>query len=351
MKRVAVLHAQVPFQWGGAEALVEGLVKAINRELLGVRAELVQLPFKWYPEEQILADIMAWRLLDLSQSCGEPIDLVIGTKFPSYAVKHAKKVLWLVHQHRVLYDLEGGEYDRLILSAQDLAIRNKIREVDAMLIGESKGIYTISHTVSERLLRFNRIASKPLAPPSPLADKINPGAYGDYIVCIARINRLKRQHLLVEALVHCSRAKAIIIGHGDDVYRAELEERIKSLQLQQRCQLVGFAEEKVLLNYLSGARAVFYAPHDEDYGYAAVEGFLAQKPLITCADSGEVRRFVEVTQSGWVAESDPLSISNVLEKVMLMPDKDLHRVASAGYAMAKTVNWKNVLEEIVVPFL
>ena len=61
VKRVIVLGAQVPFVRGGAEFLNEELVRQIN--LWGkkrqVVAELVQLPYRWYPETEILSSTLA----------------------------------------------------------------------------------------------------------------------------------------------------------------------------------------------------------------------------------------------------------------------------------------------------
>ena len=351
MKRVAVLHAQVPFNRGGAEALVEGFVAAINRDLPGVTADLIQLPFKWYPEEQILTDMMAWRLLDLSETCGEKIDLVIGTKFPSYAVKHDNKVVWLVHQHRVLYDLGGSQHDQQVLSPRDLAIRNKIRVADTKMVQEAKCIYSISQTVTDRLLHFNSVESTPLAPPSIMSEQIYTGQYGDYIVCIARINRMKRQHLIIEALKYCPTAKVIFIGGGDRQYQTEMEMTLQENGLLDRCVFAGFTETEVLLKHLANARAVFYAPYDEDYGYAAIEGFLAKKPLITCLDSGEVRNFAESTGSGWCVPSDAAAIGEVLNQVYRLSAQELERLAENGYQLAKTVTWTAVFDEIVTPYL
>jgi hypothetical protein len=59
MARVVVCTAQVPFASGGAERHAAGLVRELKRG--GHEADLVQLPFKWYPREEILASALAWR--------------------------------------------------------------------------------------------------------------------------------------------------------------------------------------------------------------------------------------------------------------------------------------------------
>ena len=102
MKTVLVCAAQAPFITGGAEILVSEL-KA-NLERRGFRADVASVPFKWYPVSEIVRQALAWRLLDVTESNGTRVDLVIPTKFPTFLVRHPRKVAWLFHQHREAYD-------------------------------------------------------------------------------------------------------------------------------------------------------------------------------------------------------------------------------------------------------
>jgi len=47
----------------------------------GHQAEIIAVPFKWYPPEKVLDHMLACRLLDLSEVMGTPGDLLIGLKF------------------------------------------------------------------------------------------------------------------------------------------------------------------------------------------------------------------------------------------------------------------------------
>src|SRR5689334_11583574 len=100
---VVIVTAQVPFVRGGAEVMAEGLRRALLAE--GHRADVVAVPFKWYPPKRIPEHMLACRLLDLSEANGDPVDRVIGLKFPAYLVRHPRKVVWLMHQHRQAYEL------------------------------------------------------------------------------------------------------------------------------------------------------------------------------------------------------------------------------------------------------
>ncbi|HZT81915.1 MAG TPA: hypothetical protein VFA26_16940, partial [Gemmataceae bacterium] len=84
--RIVIATVQVPFVRGGAEILADGLRDALRAA--GHQAEIVAVPFKWYPPERILDHMLACRLLDLTETCGAGIDRVIGLKFPAYFVNH-----------------------------------------------------------------------------------------------------------------------------------------------------------------------------------------------------------------------------------------------------------------------
>ncbi len=106
--RIAICAAQIPFVRGGAEVLYESLRDELLRR--GHQAEIVSLPFNWSSRLNIIQSALAWRLVDLTTAAGEPIDLVIATRFPSYLVQHPCKVVWLIHQFRQIYELKGTRF-------------------------------------------------------------------------------------------------------------------------------------------------------------------------------------------------------------------------------------------------
>ena len=136
VRRVLVCEAQVPFVHGGAEVHVRQLVRELR--LRGYLAELVSVPFKWYPKEEILPHAAAWRLLDLSESNGEPVDLLIASKFPTYFARHPNKVAWLIHQYRAAYELCGTEYSDFAHTELDVGLRDNLIRLDTRMLGECR---------------------------------------------------------------------------------------------------------------------------------------------------------------------------------------------------------------------
>ncbi len=87
--RIAVLNCQTPFVTGGAELHAANLIKELK--IRGHEADLVTLPFKWYPADCLSDAILAAQALDISQSSGNIIDLAIGLKFPAYLMRHPER--------------------------------------------------------------------------------------------------------------------------------------------------------------------------------------------------------------------------------------------------------------------
>ena len=95
-------------------------------------------------------------MIDLSESNGEPIDLVIATKFPTYFVRHPNKVTWLIHQYRAIYDLCGTPYSEFRHTEADVRLRDRLIELDTQVLGESRRLFTIAQNTTDRLVALQR---------------------------------------------------------------------------------------------------------------------------------------------------------------------------------------------------
>ncbi len=200
VRTVLVCEVQVPLVEGGAERLVRQLAHQLT--VRGYTTGIVSVPFKWYPKEEILAHAAAWRLLDLSESNGRPIDAVITTKFPSYFVRHPNKVTWLTHQHRAAYELCGTKYGDFGYTELDVALRERIFTLDREMLLESRKLYAIARNVADRLEKFVGVRAEPVYHPPMLADRLRQGEYGDYVLSVGRIESIKRHDLAVQAFRH-----------------------------------------------------------------------------------------------------------------------------------------------------
>lgn len=339
---VLVCNAAVPFVRGGAELLAEGLLAALREQ--GHRADLVALPFQWLPKTKVLKSALAWRLLDIRQSNGIRVERVIATKFPSYAVRHPHKVVWLVHQFRQAYDWYGTPLSDFTSAPEDRQLRARILETDRRMMGEAQARYAISRNVAARLERFTGLTAEPLYPPPRLAGRFRSEEPGDYIFFVGRLDRAKRVDLFVRALRQAPRARAVIAGAGPeaDALRALAEGQ----GVAARVQFPGVVSDETLLDLYARARAVYYAPVDEDYGFVTVEAFASARPVITTDDAGGVLEFVEHGRTGLVCAPDPSAIAAALARVYAEPEQ-ARLWGRAGRECIAGITWPNVVERLL----
>lgn len=342
VRTIVVCEAQVPFVHGGAEHLVGKLVEQLRG--CGFRAERVSIPFKWYPKDQLLAQAAAWRMVDLTESNGLPIDAVIATKFPTYFVRHPNKSVWLLHQYRAIYDLCGTPYSEFDHTEPDVRLREKLIALDHEVLSESTRLFTIARNVTSRLARYNGLAAEPLYHPPPLADVLEAGPSGDYVLSVGRLETVKRVDLIVRALRHADRIRLIVVGAGP--LRAQLEEIATACGVADRVVFAGTVGERALVDLYAGALAVVFPPYDEDYGYVTLEAFLARKPVITTSDAGGPLEFVEDGVNGLVVAPEPAAIGDAIAR-LAADRRAAAGLGAAGYERARAITWTGIVERLV----
>lgn len=327
--KVLIVNNMAPFIWGGAEELALHLKR--NLILAGHQAEILRIPFQWEPATIIPSQMLLARTLELWN-----VDRVIALKFPAYLIRHSNKVLWLLHQYRQNYDLYDQGVTNIPKTKEGDELRSLITNADNQAFQEVKKIFTNSPVVSERLKRYNNFDSEVLYPPLNDAELFRGRKSEGYIFAGGRINSMKRQFLLIEALMKTSsQCKLIIAGPPEtDKDKVQLENFVQQNGLSERVKLdFGFHSREKIANYVNGALACAYIPFNEDsLGYVSMEGAAAGKALITTSDSGGVLGLVHHKETGWVADPTVESLAHCFEQAYKKPrytaelGKNAHKV-------------------------
>jgi glycosyltransferase involved in cell wall biosynthesis len=295
-----------PFVWGGAEELAVHLQR--NIELVGHQAEILRIPFQWEPASKIPSQMLMCNKFELIN-----VDKVIALKFPAYIVRHPNKVIWLLHQYRQAYDLFDQGQTNIPPGNDGEEIRTIIWNGDNEAFSEAQRIFTNSEVTQGRLKHYNGFDSEVLLPPLNNPELFVGGGLGQYIFAGGRVNSMKRQRLLIEALAYTPRhVKLVIAGPPDSPSAAdELRKLSEEPAVCDRLTLdLRFLPRAELAGYVNNALACAYVPFDEDsLGYISMEAANAGKALITTSDSGGVLRLVKHGVTGWVAEPDAKSLA------------------------------------------
>ena len=338
-----VADAQVPFVEGGAELHVKALMEQLRRR--GYEAEKVAIPFRSQPKSELLAQAAAWRLLDLSTSNAQPVDLLIATRFPTYFARHPRKVAWIIHQHRAAYELCGTPYSDFGHTEADVGLRRRLLELDGRMLTECRRVFTNAQNTARRLEKFNGVSAQALYHPPPLADRLHPGDYGGYVLVVGRLEAIKRPDLAIRALAHVPPpVRLVVVGQGTQ--RDNVAQAASASGVADRVVFAGGPSAEELVQLYAGALAVIYVPFDEDYGYVTLEAFLSAKPVVTATDSGGTLEFVRDGDNGFVCAPEPEAIGKAVRQLAADPGL-ARRLGERGRARAMQITWDGVVEQLL----
>jgi glycosyltransferase involved in cell wall biosynthesis len=327
----------------------ESLVRALREA--GHEAEIVSIPFKWYPPAELVHQMAMWRSLDLSESNGIPIDMVVALRFPAYLVRHERKVVWLIHQHRTAYELwDHPRFADMSHHDEGEVVRDLIHRADRIALGEAKRIFTNSANVRDRLWRSLGVPAEPLYHRSSLCEALlaePPGPPGDYVLFPSRLDPIKRQSLAVEAMRHVrSGVRLVLVGTGPA--ESEVRAQVERLGVGDRVELVGSVSDERLRKLYVGAQAVYYGPFDEDFGYVTLEAMAARRPVVVTADSGGPLEFVRDGDTGLVVEPKSRAVASAVDRLAADPERAAAMGAAGREVLDREVpTWPEVVARLL----
>jgi glycosyltransferase involved in cell wall biosynthesis len=164
---------------------------------------------------------------------------------------------------------------------------------------------------------------------------------------VSPVESLKRQSLAVDAMQHVKTAVTLVlVGKGPD--EQALRDQVERLGIGQRVRFEIDVTDERLFQLYEGALAVYYGPFDEDYGYVTLEGFAADRPVVTLADSGGPLEFVVDGETGLVTAPEPKAIADAFDR--LHADRELaSKLGAAGNAFvrAEVPRWPDVVARLL----
>ncbi len=340
--RIALINTFTPYIRGGAEIVVEDLTDQLRQ--YGHEVINIRIPFPSSYEDQLVTTVESARML-----CFDEYDRVIAFKFPAYCVKHNKKVIWLFHQFRQVYDLWTNEFSSTS-GFTGKALYEIVRIVDNSNIPVSHHVYTIGKEVSNRLKKYNNIDSEVLPPPLRNHNLYYSEKYGDYFYFPSRITSIKRQHLAIEAMKYVKTGvRLLLTGNSEERYFEQLKKQIRENNLEKKVDLRNeWISEEEKRRLFADSLGVIFIPFKEDYGLVTLEAAYSAKPLITCVDSGEIIEFVANEVTGYVVLPDPKAIASKLDE--LYNNRNLaEQLGKAFYAdiLRHDINWDSTIRKLV----
>lgn len=343
--KIAITTTQVPFIRGGAEFMTQNLYRALVEK--GHQVEVISMPFVFNNKGGIKDNMDNWEKQNFNCFDIGSIDKVICLKFPTYYLQHPNKSVWLMHQHRSVYDLWNTPYGDVSTDRDACQLRDDIYKRDTDSLCKTVKNFTISRTVSARLKKYNNIDSEHLYQPSPLSDFLSPGEQNPYIFCPSRLEGLKRQELLIRAAAKCKTPCVFLIA-GTGGLAETLQGLIGELNVGHKVRLLGHVSDGELVALYRNSLGVFFAPVNEDYGFVTLEAMQSAKPVITCTDSGGPLEFVVDSETGYILDPDPEKIAEKIDALYNDKEKAKRMGMNAFDSYnALELSWDNVVAKLL----
>lgn len=355
--RVAIIAPSPrPFVFGGAERLWLDLTLALNR-LTPHEVELIKVPSPERDLREVVCSYQRFWALDVGD-----FDAVVVTKYPAWMVRHPRKVVYMQHKLRGLYDTypaqrlgadwksllgkDDAALDRLLGCARafggnglpDSAVPELL---DAVLDGLSRWpaddprsafpgpvaravvhaldewalapekvsrYAAISRTVAQREGYFPAGVAVHVAPhPSglrPLPRTPEDGTAGSPLrgcrfLAVSRLDRAKRMDWVIRAFQLARTDGDTLTIVGDGPMGAALRDLAATVP---GVTMEGRLSDEALASCYADHDVVVFVPLQEDMGLVTLEAMAAGCPVVTTRDSGGVAEFVIDGVNGWVAE-------------------------------------------------
>ncbi|MEO0206717.1 MAG: glycosyltransferase family 4 protein [candidate division WOR-3 bacterium] len=322
--------------------MIKWLVEQLKER--GFTVEEIAIPLTWKTEKDIMKSYLQWRMTNLQEASEIPADIVIATKFPSYMVQHPRKIIWLFHQFRQIYDWAGTDLGYSCERVLQNDTRAKLIQLDNNAFNEASRIFTISRRVGSRLKKYNGFGSKVLYPFPPDKNNYKCIDYDDFLLHVGRLEKNKRADLIIEALGKSTRKMEIVfVGEGSE--RISLQKRAEELGIQKYTRFLGWVHKPELLDLYSRAAAVLFTAFDEDFGLVSTEAFLSRKPVIATSDSGGAIEIIEDGKTGIICDPNSDSLARCLEAAL---DKKpiLKLMGENAFELISKWSWDVIIEKL-----
>jgi glycosyltransferase involved in cell wall biosynthesis len=197
----------------------------------------------------------------------------------SYVYSPVRYAWDLYHQYLKEAKLESGLKSIIVKR-----MLFKFRNWDAGTANRPDYYIAISHYIAKRIKKLYNKDSIVIYPPVDCSNFIIGETTADYYFTTSRMVPYKKINLIVEAFSKMPDKKLIVGGDGPDFKKIS---KLKTSNIE----LLGYLDNKTLLNYTQSAKAFIFAA-EEDFGIAPIEAQACGVPVIAFGKGGALETIV-----------------------------------------------------------
>jgi len=386
MARVLIVApSPVPFVFGGAERFWWDLCRALQ-QYTPHEVELWKLPSPERTFAEVLGSYRRFFDCDVSH-----FDCVVATKYPAWMVDHPRKIVYLQHKLRGLYDTypaqlptaidwpEGGRWQAVRRALEQPPSRSAARALFAALeellqgdeghdprlqlpspllracvrfwdaVGMAPATVSryvaISKTVRDRCDYFPAGVAVAVAPhPSslPVRAAVHKEREEVVFIAVSRLEAAKRLDWVIEAFCQIPHAHARLWVVGDGPQATDLRALAEG---DARVAFLGRLSDAALAERYQQADVAVFVPREEDMGLVTLEAMGSGCAVLTCSDSGGVTEFVEPGVCGWICPPSVESLAQQMSAIAGAPH-EARAMGTAAVERARRIDWRAVIEQL-----
>lgn len=387
MKIAIIAPSPVPFVLGGAENLWSSWLHYLNTHTTH-QADVIKLPS---PERNFWEIIDSYR--QFSQLNLDHFDVVIVTKYPAWMVQHRRKIVYMQHKLRGLYDTypahlpteltladlpaakclsEGfvnllkteqptrADLTQLWQYLDDLRVQ-KDELPDELFALPSPLIRALVHFMDRVALQPNEVSvyaalSQTVATRSdyfpdaariqviahPSGFKPSPVTGYNTIFTTSRHDAPKRLDWLIQAYRQTQVLQPLLIaGEGPQT------SHLKALAAgDKRIRFLGRLTPEQLSQAYADALFVPFIPDREDLGLITLEAFASRKAVLTTTDSGGAAEMVQHQQTGLIVEPDISAIADAITQLCAQPAQT-QAMGERGLQTMAHISWQVLTDRLL----
>ncbi len=253
---------------------------------------------------------------------------------------------------RLFYFRHNADYFSLKGSKKDNWINNMVNKLSPSIIAISENVRTelIKEGVPQhKIIRinlcynFDKYLLDEITGQAPFIRQQSGGAF--VVLCIARLDVLKRHVLLFEAVQQVNvkgfDCSLVCIGDGDK--RPELEGWIRDNKMESKIQLYGVVEN--VSDYILAADIQVLLSYSEASNQAIKEGAFFKRTAIVCKGVGDFEDYIVNGENGFIVDKENPVLETAKYLQQFITDKGLSE--KLGINLCNTVTEKFGLENVL----
>jgi glycosyltransferase involved in cell wall biosynthesis len=208
---------------------------------------------------------------------------------------------------------------------------------------------------SERFNTVNRDVVLPLGvnlPPSAsnsIHEKYGIPKNKPILLFMSRIDPKKGLDLLLPALENLDSDFHFVLAGGnpqDPSYEATIRDRIQSSSLKNTTSIVGFVTGSEKTALLEAADLFVLPSYYENFGIAVAEAMSVGTPVVI-SDQVHIWQDIERSHSGWIAQCNIASLTQVLKEALANRTEQLQRGKNAQTFALENYSWDAIAQQVI----